>query len=186
MKGLTLLCCTVLLCATPAFTEAKQLLKDGDFNQTEHWSIAGHCESQPANCIYQASEQDLIHLGSVQQYFLFGKKDSIESMSQVVRLDKYKKKLHLKLKLKLYHPTKKHYKQDAFTIIVTGKEFGHSWRKDITYSTQRKGWQQLDYNLKDIVKINKGKKIVVSFFIANDAAGTTKAQLTKIRLKQYN
>lgn len=176
----------LLLICLPGSVHAKQLLRGGDFNQTKRWSVTGHCKSQPENCIYQATEQDLEHLAPITQYYRFGKKNSTDSIAQVVKLKQDKNKLRLRLKFKLYHPTRKHYKNDQFTIIVTGKEFGHSWRKDITYNPRRRGWQQLDYNLHGIVEMNEGKNIVISFFMNNDSAGATKAQITKIRLHQYN
>ncbi len=176
----------IALIGLPTLVSAKQLLLDGNFNQTEHWSVTGVCQSQPDNCVYQASESDLEDLGSVTQYYRIGKKNSTDSIAQVVKLKKGKKKLHLKLKFKLSHSTQRHYNDDQFTIIVTGKEFGHSWRKDISYDPNKRGWQNLDYNLKEIVKINKGKNIVVSFFMDNGKKGATKAQITKIRLNQYN
>ncbi len=175
-----------VLCCLPNVSDARQLIRGGNFNRTKYWTMSGHCSSKPANCVYTSTAQDQAHIGAVSQYLRFGKKNETEYIAQVVKLKKHKRKLHLRLKLKLTHTSRSHYQNDSFSIIITGKEFGHSWRKDLTYRPTRPGWRTLDYNLKDIVQLNKGKNIVVSFFLDNDNMGVTKAQLTKVQLKQYN
>jgi len=95
-----------------------------------------------------------------------------------------KPKLRLKLRLKFYNTSGKHYKSDLFSIIVTGKGIDPSWRKDIRYKPNQTGWRKLDFNLNTIVEVYKGEDIVVSFFMKNNSVGVSKAQITKIRLIQ--
>ncbi|MFA6475033.1 MAG: hypothetical protein WCV88_02400 [Patescibacteria group bacterium] len=174
----------LLLTIVPTITQAKNLLHNGNFKSMRYWVISGKCQRNPDTCIRERIPTDLNKYRAVSHYFRFGHVNTTDSISQIVKLSKHK--LKLKFKLKFFNTSGKHYKSDLFSIIVTGKGIDRSWRKDIAYNPKKHGWQQLDYNLHKIAKINQGEDIVVSFFVKNNNRGLSKAQITNVRLIQSN